>query len=115
MVLENRYRAPFRVCPRLRAQVFAPLFLETGQELKVKLKEAVEDFRSSYKEQHLPLCLVMWMLMLMYLHCDVQTEKATSVFAHVQDNSLKVHDKKNPSFTPGKHVWVQTYEFKNTS
>jgi hypothetical protein len=101
MVLENQYDTAFRVCPRLRAQVFLPLFLETGQELLAKLKEAVKDFRQSVKEHHLPLCLVIWMLMLIYLHCDAQTEKATSVFASIDLVALKVVDKMNSRFAPG--------------
>jgi hypothetical protein len=101
MVLENQQNAVFRVCPRLRAEVFLPLFFETGQELLAKLKEAVKDFRQSFKEQHLPLCLVIWMLMLTYLHCDTQTEKATSAFASINSVSSIVVDKKNSWFTPG--------------
>jgi hypothetical protein len=101
MVLENQHEVTFRVCPRLRAQVFTPLFLETGQELQAKLKEAVRKFRRSQKELHLPLCLVMWMLILMYQHCDVQTEKAASTFAIIDQVSIRVVDKKNSRFAPG--------------
>jgi hypothetical protein len=101
VVLENQYEAVFRVCPRLRTQLFGPLFLETGQELLAKLKEAVGMFRHRLKEQHLPLCLVMWMLMLMYLHCDLQTEKATSAFAIINQVSVKVVGEKSSRFAPG--------------
>jgi hypothetical protein len=94
MILEGNHKAAFRVCPQLRAQLLFPLFQKTGEELLDKLKHAIKKRDGPPTEQYLPLCLVMWFLMLIYQHSFAQTEQA--------DLYLLAADQESPRCTLGK-------------
>jgi hypothetical protein len=103
MILEGEHQAAFRVCPQLRAQLLFLIFDKTGEELLAKLKDAIEKQDGPPPEQHLPLCLVMWFLMLIYEHSLALTEQA--------DSYLLITDQKSPCDIPGKLYYYRVAKY----